>query len=302
MTLGEAHRDSNGDAASASSPSRRLPGSVVPLDAALGPAGSPRRPQEAVLNFSNLYWGDEKSSQVVEAARNAAPGPIHLDLRGNRFGPAGAKALADFLARGPHSVASICLEWNNVGQLDEGVDAIARALEVDATLVSLDLRNNNVGPEGAKALARALRRNRTLRRLDLRWNEIGGAGVLAFREALQGNHTLLTLELMGNNCSLKQVEEIEKLLVRNQTLQEERRIPDLATDPGSRDNNPCSSPAASPQKPAVVEQPDHHSDKLLLHLMAEKDELEAAVATGTKDKRKLVRWRSRGERMNSTLY
>lgn len=132
------------------------------------PPASPTRSKEVVLNFSNLYWGDEKCAQVIEAVRAAAPGPAHLDLRGNRFGAAGAKTLAEFLSRGPHPVASISLEWNNIGHLDEGVDALARALEVDSTLVALDLRNNDIGPEGAKALARALSRNQTLRRLDLR--------------------------------------------------------------------------------------------------------------------------------------
>jgi hypothetical protein len=265
------------------------------------PPSSPTRSNEAVLNFSNLYWGDEKCAQVIEAARAAAPGPAHLDLRGNRFGAAGAKALAEYLARGPHPIASISLEWNNVGHLDEGVHALAHALEVDSTLVALDLRNNNIGPEGAKALARALIRNRTLRRLDLRWNEIGSAGVLAFREALQSNQTILTLELIGNNCSLKQVDEIEKMLARNQAIQEEQVTGDSRCRDGyqaadcavtaTMENNGRASATPSPQKPS--QQDEHHSDKLLLHVLAEKEELEAAVATSKRDQLKLVRWISR---------
>lgn len=262
------------------------------------PPSSPTRANAAVLNFSNLYWGDEKCAQVIDAARAAAPGPAHLDLRGNRFGPAGAKALAEYLARGPHPIASISLEWNNVGHLDEGVHALATALEGDSTLVALDLRNNNVGPEGAKALARALTRNRTLRRLDLRWNEIGSAGVLAFREALQTNQTILSLELIGNNCSLKQVDEIEKALARNQAIQQEQAAGDprcrggyQATDcavTASMENNGRVSAAPSPQKPS--QQDEHQSDKLLLHVLAEKEELEATIATSKREKLKLVRW------------
>lgn len=230
--------------------------------------------KEGLLDFSNQYWGDKKCVDVVAAVRQAAPAPIHLDLRGNRIGAEGAKVLADMLIS-PHSVASLCLEWNNVGYLDVGVEAIATALEADTKLVALDLRNNNVGPEGAKALARALRRNQTLRRLDLRWNEIGGAGVLAFREALHTNESLLTLELTGNNCSLKQVDEIDKLLARNQAIQAENRVV-ARQEPVPVEENPACSEA--------------HTDKLLLHVLAEKEELEAALGSSKKEGHKLVRY------------
>ncbi|RLN71153.1 hypothetical protein BBJ28_00000214 [Nothophytophthora sp. Chile5] len=181
---------------------------------------------DAVLDYSNSYLGDDKCAEIVEKARLASV-PTRLDLRGNCFEAGGARALAALL-RSTHNVVSICLEWNNVGLLDQGVEALAGALEVDTRLLTLDLRNNNIGPEGAKALAKAMRRNRTLRQLDLRWNEIGNPGVLACREALQSNHTLVTLEVMGNNSSLKHADEIEVLLARNRTFLE--RQPSLAVD------------------------------------------------------------------------
>ena len=36
---------------------------------------------------------------------------------------------------------------------DEGIKAIASAISVSASLTSINLENNNIGPEGAKAIA-----------------------------------------------------------------------------------------------------------------------------------------------------
>lgn len=121
--------------------------------------------------------------------------------------------------------------------------------------------------------------------------------MLAFREVLQSNQSLLTLEIMGNNCSLKQVDEIEKMLARNQAIQEEQKdasarccdihhVAEYATTVAAG-NNACTSNANSPQK--LSQQDEHHSDKLLLHVLAEKEELEATIATSKKEKQKLVR-------------
>lgn len=241
-------------------------------------AAIPTTARENVLDFSNSYYGDDKCVEIVEHARNA-PFPTALDLRGNRFEAIGAKVLADLL-RGQHNIVSISLEWNNVGLLDQGVEALALALEVDTRLLALDLRNNNIGPEGARALAKALVKNRTLKQLDLRWNDVGNAGVLAFREALQSNHTLTKLELMGNNSSLKHAEEIEKLLVRNRAFQEQQ------------------PPSLSPEKPAPqdtlrddakVAATKEADDQLLLQVLAEKESIESDLMLARKEAQKLVR-------------
>lgn len=239
-------------------------------------AASPAKPSvDAVLDYSNSYLGDDKCAEIVEKSRLASV-PTRLDLRGNCFEAGAARALAALL-RSSHNVVSISLEWNNVGLLDQGVEALAGALEVDKRLLTLDLRNNNIGPEGAKALAKALRFNRTLRQLDLRWNEIGNPGVLAFREALQSNHSLVTLELMGNNSSLKHVDEIEVLLARNRAFTE---MPaPLAVDASCQPDEDSTSNNESPKAAA--------NDQLLLQVLAEKEELETEVSLG---KRERQRW------------
>lgn len=230
-----------------------------------------------MLDYSNSYLGDDKFAEIVEKARLVSV-PTRLDLRGNCFEAGAARALAALL-RSSHNVVAISLEWNNVGLLDQGVEALAGALEVDKRLLTLDLRNNNIGPEGAKALAKALRINRTLRQLDLRWNEIGNPGVLAFREALQSNHSLVTLELMGNNSSLKHVDEIEVLLARNRAFTE---IPaPLAVDASCQpDENIPSNNESSKDAP---------NDQLLLQVLAEKEELETEVNLAKRERQKMVR-------------
>ncbi|TMW60511.1 hypothetical protein Poli38472_000553 [Pythium oligandrum] len=230
----------------------------------------------ALLDFSNAYHGDDKCEEIIEAVRRAAY-PVQLDLRGNRFTATGAKRLAEMIKTYP-VIVSLCLEWNNVGLLDEGVEALALALEMDTKLVELDLQNNNVGPEGAKALAQALRRNRTLQKLDLRWNEVGNAGVLAFLDTMQSNRSLVALELAGNNSSFKHLEEIERLLARNRSIQGQPR----------EMNNPLveTVTSGSPEKPTAM-QDSGRNDQLLLQVLAEKDNLETDLNVAKRHSAKL---------------
>ncbi|GLD91541.1 hypothetical protein PINS_up000074 [Pythium insidiosum] len=261
-------------------------------NASHAPSSSSSQPPRIVsLDFSNAYWGDERAQHVVDAVRravsegDAATTVVQLDLRGNRFETAGARVLADML-RTHHCVVSLSLEWNNVGLLDAGVEALAAALEVDSRLVELDLRNNNIGPDGAKALAAALCRNRTLRRLDLRWNEIGNPGVLAFVEALQSNRSLVALELTGNSSSLKHAEEVERLLTRNRAIQDQ---PEPATSKTKEHAQQTALDTEDPQWLSAGTPHKQPNDQLLLQLLAEKDTLETDLNVARRHATKLVR-------------
>ncbi|KAG7401603.1 leucine Rich Repeat [Phytophthora boehmeriae] len=240
------------------------------------PLSPSSKSSDAILDFSNAYLGDDKFAEIAEKARLASA-PTRLDLRGNCFEATAARGLAALL-RSSHNIVAISLEWNNVGLLDQGVDALASALEVDTRLVTLDLRNNNIGPEGAKALAKALRHNRTLRQLDLRWNEIGNPGVLAFREALQTNHSLVSLELMGNNSSLKHVDEVDVLLARNRAFIGKQ--PPVAVDAS------CQPDEEDEASNNAVKAPG--DDQLLLQVLAEKEELETQINMSKRDRQRLV--------------
>ena len=60
---------------------------------------------------------------------------------------------------------------NNIG--DVGATAIGKALETNATLSELNLRDNNIGDVGAIAIEKALVTNATLSELYLGVNNIG---------------------------------------------------------------------------------------------------------------------------------
>ena len=221
------------------------------------------------IDFSNAYWGDDKCTEVVNAVRKTS-GPVQLDLRGNRFEAQGAKQLASMLQT-QHNVVALSLEWNNVGLLDEGVVALAHALEADTRLVTLDLRNNSIGPEGGRAIASALRRNQTLKKLDLRWNDIGNAGAAALVEALQLNYALLSVAITGNNCSLKHAQEIEQLLVRNRTTHE-----------------PVVRPEAVAEE-AKAATASNQTDHILMQVLADKETIEVDLKAAERKASRLVR-------------
>lgn len=60
---------------------------------------------------------------------------------------------------------------------DKLVQGFSSSLEVNITLLHLNLCCNNIGDEGCVALASSLRRNRTLLTLSLTGNSIGDYGV-----------------------------------------------------------------------------------------------------------------------------
>mgnify|MGYP001400576280 CR=1 FL=1 len=67
---------------------------------------------------------------------------------------------------------------------DSSISALAKALEVNTTLTTLNLEANEVGDGGATALAEALKTNTTLTQLDLRGNSLGDESGMLLAEAL----------------------------------------------------------------------------------------------------------------------
>jgi hypothetical protein len=72
------------------------------------------------------------------------------------------------------------LDCNEIG--DSGAAAIAEALKVNSSLQKLDLYYIQIGVSGAVAIAR---RHSTVRHLDLRYNGIGIDGATAFEQSLE---------------------------------------------------------------------------------------------------------------------
>ncbi|RHY12226.1 hypothetical protein DYB30_005327 [Aphanomyces astaci] len=226
-----------------------------------------------ILDLSNAYLGDEGCADVVRILRQY-PLKRVLDLRGNRIQADGIAVVATMLKTSV-SIEHVNLEWNCIGVLDHGVEALASALALNTSLTYLDLRNNSIGPDGAMRLAQSLKRNRTLEEVDLRWNEIGSVGGRAFLDMLEeGNHSLQRLQLMGNNVPMATADAIEDCLKRNQqvaTSSCSHADDDLHDVRGPE----CSEPADDPPLSQAL---SDDNAKLLLAYLADKEDLSSQVA------------------------
>mmetsp|Transcript_16354 Transcript_16354/g.39216 ORF Transcript_16354/g.39216 Transcript_16354/m.39216 type:complete len:724 (+) Transcript_16354:141-2312(+) len=91
---------------------------------------------------------------------------------------------------------------------NRGATALARALDKNTTLESLNLSGNLISDEGADALARMIQQNRTLTKLNLNGNSIRKKGAVALFGALTGdaknppNIKLKELDLQFNNVPM----------------------------------------------------------------------------------------------------
>jgi uncharacterized protein (TIGR02996 family) len=114
-----------------------------------------------------------------------------LDLRRNRLGPDGLRALAE--APGLASLTALRLGWNDVR--DTGAKALAASPHL-TRLTALDLSHNNIGGPGLRALA-ASPNLAGLRELDLSANYVGPSSVEALTSSPHLSR-LRTLTLPGD--------------------------------------------------------------------------------------------------------
>jgi hypothetical protein len=114
------------------------------------------------------------------------------------------------------TLTTLDLRDNNIG--DEGAHALAAALGDNATLTALHLSHNNIGAEVARALAAALGNNVKLTQLLLGSNDIGAEGARALAAALANNATLTSLDLAGTNIGDEGARAFAAGLANNATL------------------------------------------------------------------------------------
>ena len=138
-----------------------------------------------------------------------------LHLNNNEIGDDGVTALAHAL-EGDMTLQRLYLSNNQIRA--KGVTALAHALEGNTTLQVLHLGSNQISDKGVTALAPALKGNTTLQRLYLYNNKIGEKGVTALAHALKGNTTLQGLYLENNQISDEGVMALASLLTGNTTL------------------------------------------------------------------------------------
>ncbi|MES2676856.1 MAG: hypothetical protein V4612_00880 [Pseudomonadota bacterium] len=116
------------------------------------------------------------------------------------------------------TLTSLDLTRNEIG--NEEVIAFVETLKTNTVLTQLWLSENKIGDEGVIALADALETNTTLTSLGLSDNEIGDEGVIALAEALEKNTTLtyLGLGLSKNEIGYEGAKALAKALKTNTTL------------------------------------------------------------------------------------
>jgi len=101
---------------------------------------------------------------------------------------------------------------------DGGVQAIASALECNATLTTLYVSCNGIETEGARFFATVLERNSTLTTLSLECSYIGVGGTRCLATALEHNRTLTALDLWGNNIGDEGLRALATALKHNRAL------------------------------------------------------------------------------------
>jgi hypothetical protein len=198
------------------------------------------------LSLANCFLGDEGARKVATALRRNQV-VSELDISGNQIKSDGAVAIGEYLAVcGGRGLRELCLEWNSLGLHDAGIRALASALEVNTSLVFLDVRNNKLGPETGSLLVRALARNRTLQTLDIRWNELGSSGGIAVEEAMRSNSHLTTIHLTGNRIDETTLARINDKLRRNAATTAGRPTVGSADAPAGPPPAPSHPPAHAP--------------------------------------------------------
>ena len=103
---------------------------------------------------------------------------------------------------------------------DEGVKALAKALEANEFVQELDFNGNQIGFEGILAIAQTIEKNPQLplQTLNLWENEIGDAGTQVLMKALAKNRTLQYLDLSANQIGFEAAQAIAQTIENNPQL------------------------------------------------------------------------------------
>jgi len=109
-------------------------------------------------------------------------------------------------------------QYCNLGKLLSNVILLSKALEINKSVVILDLYGNPIGNEGAIAIASVLKINKTLTKLSLYDNRIYNEGAIAIAKALETNTTLTNLSLAFNRIKEPGIKALVSSLKINTTL------------------------------------------------------------------------------------
>jgi len=164
---------------------------------------------------------DEEAARYLSEALAVNTSLTSLDLRDNHLGAQGATSFAKVL-RTNRTLRMLDLASNyltNGGGDMSGVIELAEALKQNSSLVSLNVRENDLShDEGAKCLTEALAINQSLISLDLESTALKVESMKAIGHALQINTTLTTLSVRGNKVCVEGAKGFSMALAVNRSL------------------------------------------------------------------------------------
>ncbi|KAH3760105.1 hypothetical protein Pelo_8048 [Pelomyxa schiedti] len=160
-----------------------------------------------LLSAASLFHGLQLSNSLV-----------HLILRGNSIGDAGAQMISEAVKVGKVPLLQLDLAYNKIG--DVGAKSIASTLSITTvTIAHLDLEGNLLTTSGVTTLAMALISNTSLLSLTLNENKgIADEGLQALASTFALNRTLWELNLSGAGSSCPGLGYLCRGLDRNPTL------------------------------------------------------------------------------------
>ena len=206
-------------------PYESSPGYIViirnPTEKCLGDQGAIEI-ASAVSQHQDWFSIQLDSNQIGHAGAEQLANAIekkHIEcfcLKDNPIGDIGANHIADTLKNPLSQLDSLHLNICNIG--DAGAIALARSLEINKTLKTLDLRDNDIGDHGTIALAEALRENQSLENIFLDGNHISDHGAIALATALRENRGLKKVFLDRNRISQHGVIALDDATKGNEVL------------------------------------------------------------------------------------
>ncbi|KNC47013.1 NOD3 protein, partial [Thecamonas trahens ATCC 50062] len=175
------------------------------------------------IELRHLKLDDELSRQMCELQLIPhRASVVDVDVSKCTISPGATANLCDVFANCPNLHR---LRFWNAHLGDEGAAAVAGLLFREArmaprlaSLRSVDLNENNLGPDAAFAIADALKAGARIKWLDLGYNHIGDSGAAALAQALHHQHHLQGLVLQNNDIADAGAAVLANMLMSNVAL------------------------------------------------------------------------------------
>jgi len=200
------------------------------------------------LLIPDLFFGDDGAFEIAKFIQENKHF-VNIELRGNNISALGFEAICESL-KGSTSLKKISAEWNNIGSENLGIIALNEFMQSNNTVLSLDLRNNHIGPSCAGAIANIIRDSSSLKIFDLRWNELGDEGAKLILLALKDHPGKVQVDLTGNKISHEVLMELD--LVNTERTTQKVNKPSSSIRESNRQSEISQSHKSTPHTPQRV--------------------------------------------------